>query len=175
MVAIFAALGLLACNPAAKANAITSDDSSTTARAAPASSPQVSPQVLVASPGLRVASAPADSDALSAIRTTRLTAKAEGRVLVVYVGATWCEPCKKFKAELASGRLDERLGKVSLLAFDADKDVDRLAAAGYSFRFVPFVALPGPDGHPADTAQATGKSPDAWRELLAKLDAWQQR
>jgi hypothetical protein len=116
----------------------------------------------------------ADSDALSAIRAARLAARADGRVLVVYVGATWCEPCKRFKAELASGRLDERLAKVTLLVFDADRDVDRLGAGDYHFRYVPFVALPGVDGRPTDTAQATGKGVDAWRELLAKLDAWQR-
>ncbi len=103
-----------------------------------------------------------------------MKAKAEGRVLVVYVGATWCEPCKHFKQEITSGRLDARLEHVTLLAFDADKDADRLAAAGYTFRFVPFVALPGADGRPSDTAQATGKGSGAWRELLGKLDAWQR-
>lgn len=123
---------------------------------------------------LRVVAADPESDALSLVRTERLRARSEGRVLVVYVSATWCEPCKKMKEEIASGRLDARLGRTTLLAFDADEDVDRLNAAGYTFRFVPFVALPGADGHPADVQQATGKGGGAWRELLAKLDAWQR-
>lgn len=128
-----------------------------------------------AGPGQRLAlvEAAQDIDALSLIRTKRLQAKADGRVLVVYVGATWCVPCKRFKAEVESGKLDARLGKTTLLAFDADRDADRLASAGYSFQFVPFVALPGPDGRPADTQQATGTGGDAWRELLGKLEAWQ--
>ena len=120
-----------------------------------------------------VVAASQDTDALTAIRTERLKAKADGRVLVVYVAATWCEPCKKFKEELASGRLDDRLAKITLLAFDADKDLDRLGAAGYTFKFVPFVALPGADGRPADTQEATGKGSSAWKELLGKLDSWQ--
>lgn len=115
-----------------------------------------------------------DTDALTLIRTRRLEAKAESRVLVVYVGAKWCEPCRRFKAELDSGRLDARLGKVTLLMFDVDKDGDRLSAAGYSYRFIPFVGLPGADGQPTDTTQAAGKGGDAWRELLAKLDTWQR-
>jgi hypothetical protein len=123
-------------------------------------------------PHVRLIDADPDSDALSIIRTKRLEAKSESRVLVVYVGASWCEPCKRFKSELQSGRLDDRLSKVTLLAFDADKDVDRLGAAGYTFKFIPSVALPGADGHPTDTQQATGKGGEAWRELLAKLDAW---
>jgi thiol-disulfide isomerase/thioredoxin len=115
-----------------------------------------------------------DSDALSLIRTKRLEAKADNRVLVVYVGATWCPPCKKFKEEIASGRLDQRLSKTTLLEFDVDKDGDRLAAAGYTFKFVPFVALPGADGHPAETQEATGKGSNAWTELMGKLDSWQK-
>jgi thiol-disulfide isomerase/thioredoxin len=125
------------------------------------------------STGPKVLPASQDTDALTAIRTERLKAKADGRVLVVYVAATWCEPCKRFKDELASGRLDERLAKVTLLAFDADKDLDRLGAAGYSFKYGPFVALPGADGRPSDSQEATGKGSSAWRELLGKLDAWQ--
>ncbi|MBX3228205.1 MAG: thioredoxin family protein [Labilithrix sp.] len=120
-----------------------------------------------------VQAAAADGDAISIIRTARLQAKAQGRVLVVYVSATWCEPCKRLKAEIEAGSLDDRLGKTTLLAFDADKDVERLGAAGYSFKFVPYVALPGPDGQPADSQQATGKGSNAWKELLGKLDAWQ--
>ena len=105
---------------------------------------------------LKVVNAAQDTDALSQIRTKRLEAKAEGRVLVVYVGATWCEPCKKMKEEIESGRLDARFGKTTFLAFDADKDQDRLGGAGYTFKFVPYVALPGPDGRPAETAEAKG-------------------
>jgi hypothetical protein len=123
---------------------------------------------------VKVIEATQDSDALSLIRTRRLEAKADNRVLIVYVSATWCEPCKKFKVELDSGRLDDRLGSVTLLAFDADKDIDRLGSAGYTFKFVPFVALPGADGRPTDKQEATGKGGQAWRELLGKLDAWQQ-
>lgn len=121
---------------------------------------------------MKLLEATRDLDALSLIRTKRLEARAEGRVLVVYVGATWCEPCKRLRVEVKSGRLDERLGKLTLLAFDADADRDGLDAAGYRYRFVPFVALPGPDGRPVDAQQATGRGGDAWREVLGKLDAW---
>jgi thiol-disulfide isomerase/thioredoxin len=123
---------------------------------------------------LRILHASQDSDALSLVRTERLKAKADDRVLVVYVGATWCPPCKRFKEEIASGRLDQRLAKITLLEFDADKDAERLAAAGYTFKFIPYVALPGADGRPAETQEATGKGASAWTELLGKLDAWQR-
>lgn len=171
--AIAALAVLVACNPSSSPRPSAGAESSATP--APKVTAAATTGEASASRGkLQVLVATADSDALSAIRTERLKAKAEGRVLVVYVSATWCEPCKRLKEEIAAGRLDERLGKTTLLAFDADKDVDRLRSAGYSFAFVPFVALPGADGHPADTQEATGKGGSAWRELLDKLDAWQR-
>lgn len=124
-------------------------------------------------PTLKVVQAAQDTDAISLIRTKRLEAKAEGRVLVVYVGATWCEPCKKMKEEIESGRLDARFGKTTFLAFDADKDQDRLGGAGYTFKFVPYVALPGADGRPAETAEAKGKGAYAYREILGTIEGWQ--
>jgi thioredoxin-like negative regulator of GroEL len=165
------ALALFACNPTPK-------------EAAKAEPSATSPSVVAASGSampaktsgkIQVITAAQDSDALSLVRTERLKAKADGRVLVVYVSATWCEPCKKLKEEIEAGRLDDRYGKTTLLAFDADKDLDRLGAAGYTFKFVPYVALPGADGRPAESQEATGHGKDAWKELLGKLDAWQSR
>lgn len=164
------ALALLACNPTPK-EAAKADPTATTVAAATSALP-VPPK---SGGKIQVVPAAQDSDALSAIRTERLKAKADGRVLVVYVSATWCEPCKKLKEEIEAGRLDNRYGKTTLLAFDADKDVDRLGAAGYTFKFVPYVALPGADGRPAESQEATGHGKDAWKELLGNLDAWQSR
>jgi thiol-disulfide isomerase/thioredoxin len=173
-------VALAGCNPAPAKGGITADSAPATATAAaaavavspPSGSASASARPVEASRA-RIVEAVSDTDALSLVRTERLRAKAENRVLVVYVGAVWCPPCRRFKAELASGRLDARLARVTLLAFDADRDVDRLGAAGYTFNFVPFVALPGADGRPSDSVQATGKGEGAWQELLAKLDAWQ--
>lgn len=164
-----------ACSKPPTGGATTDAVAPVTPRAAASSSTVLAEAVASASPAQRLVleEAAQDTDALSLIRTKRLQAKADGRVLVVYVGATWCAPCKRFKAEVESGRLDARLGNTTLLAFDADRDAARLAAAGYSFQFVPFVALPGADGRPADTKQATRNGGDAWRELLGKLEAWQ--
>jgi thiol-disulfide isomerase/thioredoxin len=159
---------IVACNnPAPTKPAIMTEPSATAAAATTTTAGTTSAK-------LRVAHASQDSDALSLIRTKRLESKSEDRVLVVYVGATWCPPCKKFKEEIASGRLDEKLAKVTLLEFDADGDAERLAAAGYTFKFIPYVALPGADGHPAETQEATGKGANAWTELLGKLEAWQR-
>jgi len=123
--------------------------------------------------GGRVVMAAPDADALSLVRTERLRAKAEGRVLVVYAGAGWCEPCKRFKNAIESGSLDDKLAKTTLLVFDADRDTERLAAAGYKLQFIPYVAMPGADGAPADSAEARAKGSESWRELIAKLESWQ--
>ena len=125
--------------------------------------------------GVHIVVAPQDADALSVVRTERLRAKAEGRVLVVYAGAGWCEPCKRFKNAIQTGSLDEKLAMTTLLVFDADRDIDRLAAAGYKFQFIPYVAVPGADGHPTDSIEARAKGSESWRELIAKLETWQAR
>jgi thiol-disulfide isomerase/thioredoxin len=158
---------------AASATATSATAASATATATSAASAAADPAKSHAK--VVVVEAAEDMDALSQIRTERLKAKTQGRVLVVYVGAKWCEPCRKFKQEIHSGALDGRLSAVTLLAFDADKDQDRLATVGYTFRFIPYVALPGADGQAVDSQEARGKGAAAWRELLGKLEAWQTR
>lgn len=66
--------------------------------------------------------------------------------LVVYVGASWCEPCVAFHDALLAGQLDADLPGVRFLEFDLDRDKARLEADGYTSRYVPLFALPGPDG-----------------------------
>lgn len=73
-------------------------------------------------------------------------ARAEHRKLLVYVGAQWCEPCKSFHRAVESGELDEELRGVEFLEFDADRDRERLVAAGYGGRLVPRFAVPSDDG-----------------------------
>ncbi len=67
-------------------------------------------------------------------------------LLVVYVGASWCEPCVAFHDALAAGQLDRDLPGVRFLEFDLDRDQARLEADGYTSRYVPLFAIPGPDG-----------------------------
>ena len=185
-VALVAAVAaVVGCNPSPKI----SQDAPTTPRGASTStstskhappdttttsaSANVEPKADASAEGVRVVVAAQDGDALSLVRTERLKAKAEGRVLVVFAGAGWCEPCKRFKNAIQTGSLDQKLARTTLLVFDADRDTDRLGAAGFKFQFIPFVALPGADGHPTDTAEARSKGSEAWRELIVKLEAWQ--
>lgn len=95
---------------------------------------------------------------------------AAGARLVVYVGASWCEPCVAFHDALVAGQLDADLAGVRFLEFDLDRDRARLEADGYSSRYVPLFALPGPDGR-ASGAQIEGgtKGPGAARQLVQRL------
>ena len=179
-----AALALVAIlvSACSRSSAITQDAPTTPsgpnpiATASPAASVAATPLADASrEAGVRIVVAGQDSDALSVVRTERLRAKAEGRVLVVYAGAGWCEPCKRFKHAVQTGALDDKLGKTTLLVFDADRDTERLASAGYKFQFIPYVGLPGADGHPTDTAEARAKGSESWRELIAKLETWQAK
>ncbi len=70
----------------------------------------------------------------------------EGRDLLVYVGASWCEPCQRFHRAAAAGVLDQSFPNLRLLDFDIDRDGARLLQAGYTSNLIPLIALPAPDG-----------------------------
>jgi thiol-disulfide isomerase/thioredoxin len=89
---------------------------------------------------------PPDGDVASIVKAEYENATAQGRTLVVYLGATWCEPCQRFHHAVDHGDLDSTFPKLTLLEFDADHDNERLRAAGYASRYIPLFALPKPDG-----------------------------
>jgi len=74
------------------------------------------------------------------------TAVVEHRRLLVYVGAPWCQPCVHFHDAAAAGRLDDVLGDVRVLVFDADRDGGALEHAGYVSNLIPLFAIPRIDG-----------------------------
>jgi len=73
-------------------------------------------------------------------------ARAEGKRVVVYVGATWCEPCRRFHEAATAGKLDQALPPIRFVEFDLDRDGERLETAGYRSKYIPLFALPGSDG-----------------------------
>lgn len=91
---------------------------------------------------------------------------------VVYVGASWCEPCRRFHEAAAAHRLDAAFGGLRLLIFDLDRDEAALEAAGYRSELIPLFALPGPDGR-ASGEQFSGsiKGPGALDEIVPHLRA----
>jgi thiol-disulfide isomerase/thioredoxin len=71
---------------------------------------------------------------------------AQGRRLLIYVGASWCEPCQRFHDAAASGQLDATFPKLTLLEFDRDRDEARLTEAGCITRYIPLFAVPDATG-----------------------------
>jgi hypothetical protein len=91
--------------------------------------------------------APATADDVTRLVVSETAkAKAEGRTLLVYVGATWSEPCIRCHGAAQRGEHDNDLAGFSFLEFDLDRDRDRLTDSGYSSSFIPLFSVPGPDG-----------------------------
>jgi thiol-disulfide isomerase/thioredoxin len=101
---------------------------------------------LVLARGVRIVAAGPGDDAATVIRAERDRASADGRDVVVYVGAKWCEPCQRFHAAVERGELDADFPTLSLIAFDLDVDKERLVSAGYVSELIPLFVIPGADG-----------------------------
>jgi thiol-disulfide isomerase/thioredoxin len=103
-------------------------------------------------------------------------ADASGSRVLVYVGATWCEPCQRFHKALESGQLDQDLAGTKFVEFDADRDREELRAAGYASKYIPLFSVPDQSGHASGRAiEGSVKGDSAVREnlvprLLALLD-----
>lgn len=90
--------------------------------------------------------APASGDVDALVRDALAKSSAAKRRLIVYVGATWCEPCRRFHEAAAKGELDTTFPDLDMLVFDLDRDGERLASAGYVSKYIPLFALPKADG-----------------------------
>jgi len=94
-----------------------------------------------------IVAAPATGSVASIVQKEMKRADDEGRDLVIYVGAEWCEPCKHFHDAAASGALDSEFPTLRLLEFDRDRDEQRLHAADCITSLIPLFARPTSDGH----------------------------
>lgn len=109
-------------------------------------------------------------DVEAVVREALAAATAEQRRLVVYVGASWCEPCEAFHAAVERGELDEALAGVRFLDFDSDRDGARLSAAGYGGRLIPRFVVPEPDGRGSDRRMEGGiKGSGAVQHIMGRL------
>ncbi len=97
--------------------------------------------------GLEIVEAPAGQEPVASL-VARAMAKAHNqkRTLLVYVGASWCEPCERFQQAAKKGELDASFPTLRLLKFDHDRDNRRLVAANCSSSLVPLFARPAADG-----------------------------
>lgn len=97
--------------------------------------------------------------------------KKQNQRVLVYVGATWCEPCRQFHDAVEHGELDTPLAGLRFAEFDLDRDRSELAAAGYGSEFIPLLAIPSADGR-CSPARIEGsiKGPTSVRQnLLPRL------
>lgn len=122
--------------------------------------------------GVELLPAAADGTASQVVTRELERARHEGRQLLVYVGAGWCEPCRRFHAAAAAHQLDAAFPTLRLLEFDADRDGERLQAAGYQSRLIPLFARPAADGR-ASGRQMEGsvKGDGAVAEMVPRLRA----
>jgi hypothetical protein len=95
---------------------------------------------------LELVEAPGAGDVVQIISGAVTEATRDHKRLLVYEGAAWCEPCRHFHDAAAAGQLDQTFGNLRLLVFDADRDGEALAQAGYRSELIPLFAIPRPDG-----------------------------
>lgn len=120
---------------------------------------------------VKVIAAPdAVADASALIREEAARAEAENRKLVVYVGAPWCEPCRRFHEAAKAGELDDAFPQLSLLEFDRDKHEAALQAAGCESELIPLFARPSSDGKCSDRrVEGAIKGPGAVAFITPRL------
>jgi thiol-disulfide isomerase/thioredoxin len=97
-------------------------------------------------------------------------ASRDGARVLVYEGATWCEPCQRFHRAAQAGELDAEFPRVRLLEFDADRDGEELDRAGYKSEYIPLFAAPRVDGTSSGhMIQGGTKGDRAVREIAPRL------
>jgi thiol:disulfide interchange protein len=115
---------------------------------------------------------PMSDEVLASVREAMSDASAKRRQVVVYVGATWCEPCQRFHQAVSDGRLDAAFPDVDFLEFDLDEARAGLLAAGYASQLIPLFAVPGDDGRSTGRHIQGGiKGDGAASELESRLHA----
>jgi thiol-disulfide isomerase/thioredoxin len=157
----------------ARATAASSAPSSAAAGAGGASGSNAGPLVLAPANQIRWTEPPPSThDVALVVRESLTRAKEDGRTLIVYVGATWCEPCQRFHHAVERGELDTAFPKLTVLAFDADRDGEALATAGYASRLIPLFAIPRSDGRASGrTIEGSVKGEEAVSEITPRLRA----
>ena len=121
---------------------------------------------------LRFVSAPAEGEVATLVQAEAAKARGEGRTLLVYAGAVWCEPCRRFHEAATRGDLGADLDGITLLEFDLDRDGERLRAAGYASKYIPLFARPAADGRSTGKQiEGSIKGDGAVRDISPRLAA----
>jgi thiol-disulfide isomerase/thioredoxin len=97
-------------------------------------------------------------------------AKASETTTIVYVGASWCEPCRRFHQALQNGEYDSAFQNVRFIEYDHDVADKALVADGYTSKLLPFFAIPKPDGRCSTRSiEGSVKGPSAVQNLRGRL------
>ena len=116
--------------------------------------------------------APAAADVAPLIANEIARATRDNRQLLVYVGASWCEPCRHFHDAAAAGKLDAEFGALRLFVFDEDRDEPALSRANYKHQLIPLFALPNADGTGSGKQiEGSIKGADAVAQISPRLRA----
>lgn len=108
------------------------------------------------------------------VRRELSRAQSDGRTLVIYVGATWCEPCQRFHSAVKSGELDRELAGVRFLELDHDDHAALLGDGDMACasKLIPLFVRPNDDGScGARRVEGAIKGDGAVRFILPKLRA----
>ena len=121
---------------------------------------------------LELVAAPAVQDVAPLVASEVAKAQHDGKRLLVYVGAPWCEPCQHFHDAAAAGKLDDQFGELRLLVFDDERDGPALGRAGYTYKMIPMFALPNADGTASGkNIQGSIKGDGAVAQIAPRLHA----
>lgn len=159
----------MGCDPAPG----TSDPAGASAQPATTASPVTTrwPELKVVTKLIEWVPAP-EGELSGVVQREAERAKKDGRTLLVYVGATWCEPCRRFHDAAEAGQIQGGLPPLRMLELDLDRDGERLAAAGYESRMIPLFAVPGPDGRGTHMRmEGSVKGPGAVSNIVPRLSA----
>jgi thiol-disulfide isomerase/thioredoxin len=96
--------------------------------------------------------------------------RSQGTTTLVYVGASWCEPCQRFHRALEAGELDATLPAWQFIEYDYDTAKLGLDADGYSSKLIPLFVLPNADGRASThSIQGSIKGPGAIDNIVPRL------
>ena len=115
--------------------------------------------------------APAQGEVPELVLAELEQAKQHGQQLLVYVGASWCEPCQVFLDALKANELPPHFDDLRFLKFDHDNDESRLDEAGFGGKMIPRFVVPAPDGSATERRfEGSTKGPEAITNIVPRLE-----
>ena len=140
------------------------------ARPARSSAQEPPPAEAVAEPPPKPEFVKAEAGDVAEVVRAQLSDASDCEVLI-YVGATWCEPCQRFHEAVEKGKLDDKLAGVRFVEFDHDVDKGRLVDAGYGGAMIPRFVVPNDDGTGSDQRIEGGvKGEAAVDNIMGRLE-----